>query len=80
MIIIYLLGDIFTNLKSNSNLTNISALNNIIYIGSRLFIDKNEYYNIKLNNNSWICQNFEDKIYRRYDEKWDPSNKYLLCE
>jgi len=70
--------DSWLNLKSNSNLTNISALNNITYVG-KLLIDEREYSG-KLDSNSYICQNFEDKVYRDSSNKWDPSHKSWICE
>ena len=48
-------------LGHNTNLTDISALNNITEIGDYVWFDDKEY-EVKLDANSYICQNYDTKV------------------
>ena len=53
-------GGIFV-LNNNPNLKDISALNNITEIGDYVWFDDKEY-EVKLDANSYICQNYDTKV------------------
>lgn len=62
-------------LYENPNLTDISALNSVTYIEG-IYID-NRDYNVKLNSDSWICQNTNNIDI--YDEDENNLDSSLIC-
>jgi hypothetical protein len=51
------------DLRGNSSLTNISALSNLQSVGGFVFLDDKEM-KVKMDANSYLCQNFELKVFK----------------